>query len=137
MEFVEYGEKEGQLVVYFHGVPGAIEECALFDSCAKDHNLRIISFDRFSIDNSLDRKSYYQAIADKIKLKAGIEPVDIIGFSIGAHVALEVGALLNDKVRHTHLISAAAPLNAGEFIGSMAGGAVFKLAMKSHFFSCC
>ena len=133
MEFVEYGEKEGRLVVYFHGAPGAMEECALFDSYAKHHNLKIISFDRFSIDNSLDRESYYQALANQIKLKAGIERVDLIGFSIGAHVALEVGTLLNDQVRHTHLISAAAPLNAGDFIDSMAGGLVFKLAMEKPF----
>jgi pimeloyl-ACP methyl ester carboxylesterase len=131
VEFVEYGKKEGRLVVYFHGVPGAMEECALFDSCAKDHNLRILSFDRFSIDNSLDRENYYRTIGDQIRLKAGIEPVDIIGFSIGAHVALEVSALINDKVRYTHLISAAAPLNAGDFISSMAGGSIFKLAMKT------
>jgi pimeloyl-ACP methyl ester carboxylesterase len=131
VEFVEYGKKEGRLVVYFHGVPGAMEECALFDNCAKEHNLRILSFDRFSIDNSLDRENYYRTIGDQIRLKAGIESVDIIGFSIGAHVALEVSALINDKVRYTHLISAAAPLNAGDFIGSMAGGSIFKLAMKA------
>ncbi|MDF1693905.1 MAG: alpha/beta hydrolase [Zhongshania sp.] len=133
MEFVEYGKKEGGLVVYFHGVPGAIEECALFDNYAKNHNLRLISFDRFSIDNSLDRESYYQAIADQIKLQAGTELVDLIGFSIGAHVALEVGALLSGNVRYTHLISAAAPLNAGDFIGNMAGGVIFTLAMEKPF----
>jgi pimeloyl-ACP methyl ester carboxylesterase len=130
VEFVECGEKDGKLAVYFHGVPGAMEECSLFDCYARNHNLRIISFDRFSIDSSLERECYYQALADQIKLKAGIEPVDIIGFSIGAHVALEVGMLLGDQVRQTHLISAAAPLNAGEFIGGMAGGFVFKLAME-------
>lgn len=130
MEFVEYGNKEGQLVVYFHGAPGGLEECAVFDSYAKNYNLRIICFDRFAIDNSLDRESYYQQLASQIKIKASDEPVDIIGFSIGAHVALEVGARLNDQVRHTHLVSAAAPINAGDFIDNMAGGLVFKLAME-------
>lgn len=133
MEFVEYGKKDGRPVIYFHGVPGAIEECAIFNTYAKDHNLRIISVNRFSIDNTVDRESYYQAIAHEIKLIAGAEKVDLIGFSIGAHVALEVGALLQSSVRRIHLISAAAPLNAGDFLGSMAGGAVFKLAIERRF----
>jgi hypothetical protein len=71
VEFVEYGNKDGQLIVYFHGAPGAMEECAVFDSYAKDHNLKIICFDRFSIDNSLERESYYQQLADQIHDKAG------------------------------------------------------------------
>ncbi|MEH6518105.1 MAG: alpha/beta hydrolase [Halioglobus sp.] len=125
----EYGNRDGKLVVYFHGAPGAMEECALFDSHAKKHKLKVICFDRSSIDNSLDRRSYYQQLADQIRKKADGELVNLIGFSIGAHVALEVGALLNDQVQHTHLVSAAAPLNSGNFIDNMAGGLVFKLAM--------
>jgi hypothetical protein len=53
VESVEYGNKGGQLVVYFHGVPGAVEECAVFDSYVENHNLKIICFDRFAIDHSL------------------------------------------------------------------------------------
>jgi pimeloyl-ACP methyl ester carboxylesterase len=130
VEFVEYGNKDEQLIVYFHGAPGAMEECSLFDSYAKDHNLRIICFDRFSLDSSLDRDSYYQQLADQVRRKAGGESVAFIGFSIGAHVALEVSALLNGQVRHTHLVSVAAPINSGDFIDNMAGGFVFKLAME-------
>ena len=129
MEFVEYGIKDGQLVVYFHGAPGSMEECAIFDNYAKNHKLRIICFDRFSIDKSHTRKSYYQQLADLVTYQTGGEPVDFIGFSIGAHVALEVSALLNGLVRQTHLVSAAAPINSGDFLDSMAGGLVFKLAM--------
>jgi pimeloyl-ACP methyl ester carboxylesterase len=133
VEFVEYGNKDGQLIVYFHGAPGAMEECAVFDSYAKNHNLKIICFDRFSIDTALERESYYQQLADQIQIKAGGEPVGFIGFSIGAHIALEVSALLNGQVRHTHLVSAAAPINSGDFIDSMAGGFVFRLAMEKQF----
>jgi hypothetical protein len=31
IEFVEYGNKDGKVVIYFHGAPGTIEECVLFD----------------------------------------------------------------------------------------------------------
>lgn len=130
MKFIEYGRKGGQLVVYFHGVPGAMDECAVFDSYAKEHNLKIVCFDRFSISSSLNRESYYQELATQIRIKADGEQVDFIGFSIGANVTLEVGAILNDQVRCTHLVSAAAPISAGGFINSMAGGLVFKLAAE-------
>jgi pimeloyl-ACP methyl ester carboxylesterase len=130
LEFAEYGDKDGKLIVYFHGAPGSMEECSLFDSHAKDHNLRIICFDRFAIDHSADRESYYQQLAHQIKNQSGTESVDLIGFSIGAHVALEVGSILNKQIGQTHLVSPAVPINSGDFIDHMAGGLVFKLAMK-------
>ena len=133
LAFNEFGDTNGQLVVYFHGAPGSMQECSLFDSHAKDHNLRIICFDRFDIDHSVNHEHYYQQLASQIKNQAGVEPIDIIGFSIGAHIALEVGAILNDQVRYTHLVSPAAPLDAGDFIDSMAGAPVFKLAMQRPF----
>ncbi len=50
MKFIEYGSKQGRLVVYFHGALGALEEYALFDEYANKHNVNIVCFDRFSID---------------------------------------------------------------------------------------
>jgi pimeloyl-ACP methyl ester carboxylesterase len=130
MGFVEYGSTGGRTVVYFHGTPGAPDECSIFDCYAKAHNLHIVCFDRFSIDHTLDHASYYQAQADEVKRMVGNEPVDFVGFSMGAHVALMVSALLNGQVRQLHLVSAAAPLSAGNFIDSMAGGLVFKLVKR-------
>ena len=126
---VEYGTKTGTLVIYFHGAPGTIEECAVFDRYARHNNLRIVCLDRFSIQHTTDAEPYYQQLAKHIKCFAGEESFDIIGFSIGAHVALEVSALLQQQIRNIHLISSAAPLNKGDFIDHMAGGLVFKLAM--------
>lgn len=131
--FAEYGDKNGRLVVYFHGAPGSTQECSLFDSHAKQHNLRIICFDRFAINQTVDDRHYYQQLASQINNLVSDESIDIIGFSIGAQVALEVGAILSNQVRHIHLISPAAPLNAGDFIDSMAGAPVFKLALKKPF----
>jgi pimeloyl-ACP methyl ester carboxylesterase len=130
VKFVEYGNKKGQLVFYFHGNPGSIDECAIFENYAKDHNLHVICLERSSIESSFSPERYYQELSDQIKLIALGQSVDIIGFSIGTHVALEVSALLGDQVRFTHLISAVAPINAGDFIDNMAGGLVFKLAME-------
>lgn len=115
--------------MYFHGAPGAIEECAVFDRYARENNLRIVCLDRFSIQHTTDAESYYEQLVNHIKVFAGEKSFDIVGFSIGTHVALEVSALLQQKIRNIHLISSAAPLNKGDFIDHMAGGLVFKLAM--------
>jgi pimeloyl-ACP methyl ester carboxylesterase len=128
LKFSQYGSDNGQLVIYFHGAPGAIEECAIFDSYAKTNNLTFICFDRFSVDASIVGQTYYQFLATEILKKASGEKVDIIGFSIGAFIALQTCRYLNDNVRNLHLISAAAPLEAGDFLNKMAGKHVFRLA---------
>jgi len=136
VETVEYGNQDGRLVVYFHGVPGALAECSIFEQYVQQHQLRIICFDRFALDAALEPENYYQQLANAISAKAGEAPVDIIGFSIGAHVALEMAARLKQQLGQLHLVSAAAPLDAGDFIEHMAGGLVFKLAKnKPRIFS--
>lgn len=128
MDYSEYGDKSGQPVVYFHGAPGSPLESSVFDSYAKHHSLRFICLDRFAVDGTLPTEDYYQQLVQQIKRVLGSQPIAIIGFSIGAQVALEVAKLLATQVRYTHLVSAAAPLDSGDFIEQMAGGAVFKLA---------
>ncbi|KGJ91737.1 alpha/beta fold hydrolase [Colwellia psychrerythraea] len=133
MKFQQYGDNSGSLVVYFHGTPGAITECSLFDDYAKQHKLNIICFDRFAIDSAIRGRDYYQAIANTIKDKAKDKQFDFIGFSIGCHVAIEVSNLLGEQIDNLHLVSAAAPLDSGDYLPDMAGGAVFKLAMNYPF----
>ncbi len=136
MKSQQYGNKQGNLVVYFHGAPGSITECSLFDEYAKQHKLNIVCFDRFSIHSKVQDQAYYQLIATAIRDMANGQNLDIIGFSIGCHVALEVSNLLGAQVQNLHLVSAAAPLESGDYLQDMAGGAVFKLAMHyPHLFS--
>lgn len=131
MTFAEYGDPSGQLVVYFHGAPGAVEECAVFDRSAKKYGLRFVCFDRFSLDSKLSGDEYIQAIASGIGEQAGEQHFAVVGFSIGCHVALQVSALFSEQVRSLHLVSAAGPLEGGEYLDDMAGGVVFKLAKES------
>lgn len=49
MEFIEIGKSDGQLVIFFHVVPGATQECKKFEADADDNELRILCFDRFSL----------------------------------------------------------------------------------------
>lgn len=128
VKYSQFGADKGQIVIYFHGAPGAPEECAIFDSYAKGKGLTIICLERFSIDCSISGEAYYQFLAREISTLADGKSVDFIGFSIGAFIALQTSRYMADGVRSLHLISAAAPLEAGDFINAMAGEHVFKLA---------
>jgi pimeloyl-ACP methyl ester carboxylesterase len=130
LKFLEYGKPEGHKVIYFHGAPGSPEESFIFDAHAKKHNLNIISYDRFSIHSSLQGKDYYKYISKVIIDKANGGQVDIIGFSIGCHAAIETSVYLKGTIRDLHLISSAAPLDADDFLNGMAGKTVFSTAMN-------
>ncbi|QPK64456.1 alpha/beta hydrolase [Methylomonas sp. LL1] len=130
IEFSQFGAGDGQPVIYFHGTPGSPDECEIFDVYGKQHQLTIICYDRSTIAPRLQGAAYYQCIAEEIAKKVGDKPVDFIGFSIGAFVALQVCRAMNGKVRSLHLVSAAAPLDAGNFIDAAAGKAVFRLAQN-------
>ncbi|WP_445369152.1 alpha/beta fold hydrolase [Methylomonas sp. BW4-1] len=130
VKFSQFGAADGQPVIYFHGTPGSPDECEIFDAYAKQHQLAIICYDRSTIAPSLQGDAYYQCIAEEIANKVGDSPVDVIGFSIGAFIALQVSRAMNGKVRSLHLVSAAAPLDACDFIDAAAGKAVFQLAQN-------
>ena len=130
LKFSEYGSPEGRTVIYFHGAPGSPKESSIFDEHAKEHNLNVVCYDRFSIDDSLQNGDYYKYLADAIIDKANGRQVDIIGFSIGCHAAIETSLYLESTFREMHLISSAAPLDGADFLNGMAGEMVFSIAMK-------
>jgi pimeloyl-ACP methyl ester carboxylesterase len=128
MKHSSFGAPGGRLVVYFHGAPGGISETQILHADAKQHGLRVICQDRFAIDRSIVGDRYFQMLANDVESFAQGERVDIVGFSIGAYVALQVSRHMSQKVRSLHLISPAAPLESGDSLNSMAGGKVFWLA---------
>lgn len=130
LAFSRFGADEGRTVVYFHGAPGAPAECRVFDRAGKKHGLAFVCFDRFAMASSLRGERYFEALAVEISVLLGGAPIDIVGFSIGAFVALQTCRYLANPVRTLHLISAAAPLEAGGFLDAMAGKAVFRLAQR-------
>lgn len=131
MEFTEYGNPAGKPVVYFHGVPGSPHESCLFNVPAREHGLRILCFNRFAIGRSITGADYFQHMAQSINETVQGSPIDVIGFSLGTHSALEVSALIPGQIRSLHLVSAAAPLDAGKFLDKMAGKAVFSVAKRN------
>lgn len=128
MKFSQFGSDNGRLVVYFHGAPGAPEECGIFDLEGKNHDLTFICSDRFFVDRSFNGQAYYKLLAAEILRISSGKQVDFVGFSIGAFVALQTCRYMGHEVRSLHLVSAAAPLEAGDFLDAMAGKQVFQLA---------
>ena len=128
MKYSKFGADNGRMVIYFHGAPGAPEECRIFDLDGKKCGLTFICFDRFSVDSSTAGESYYRLLAGEISKKAAGKPVDVIGFSIGAFIALQTCRYLPNGVGNLHLVSSAAPLEAGDYLETMAGKQVFRLA---------
>lgn len=115
-------------MVYFHGMPGTGEELTLCD----DEN--------WQKGNTIvlpDRQDQYAGDFDKISasLKARFfdTPLHFVGFSMGCFVALQVASRLGPMVARIDLISAAAPLELGNFLPDMAGKAVFSAARRSRF----
>ncbi|EPJ46492.1 MAG: hypothetical protein OFPI_33850 [Osedax symbiont Rs2] len=131
LQVLKYGDDQGKIVFYFHGAPGAPAEAAMLEQAAIGEKFCIISFNRFAIDAAIDTQRYYQLLAEQIASISDGQKVDLIGFSIGCHVAIEVALLLEKQLASLHLVSAAAPLEGGDFLVDMAGGAVFKLAQKA------
>ena len=130
MEFIEYGNPNGKPVVYFHGVPGHPEEAAIFNDCAKQHNLRIICPNRFSIPLNLNGNEYHRFLATAIDSRELPDPINFIGFSIGAHSAIATSELISGEIGRLHLVSAAAPLEDESYLSTMAGEKIFKAAIN-------
>lgn len=119
------------LLVYFHGVPGAPIEVTWLEHHAKTHGLKVFAPDRFVLSGGLDGDAYFQSLAAGIVAAADDRPVHFIAFSLGAFVALQTSRFMADQVRSIHLVSAAAPLDGGDFLDALAGKQVFRLARKA------
>ncbi|WP_136441272.1 alpha/beta hydrolase [Pacificoceanicola onchidii] len=98
--------------LYLHGLPGSGAELALGGRSMPVLDRNAPSFAQTAI-----------------RLPAG--PLHLIGFSLGAACALRLAVLAPEKIGRVTLISAAAPLELGDFLPAMAGAPVFRLA-RSH-----
>lgn len=87
--------------------------------------------DRSSMKAGADPAGYFGQLARTIQTCFPDQPLRLIGFSLGASVALRTAPYLGSQVSGIDLISAAAPLGLGDYLGGMAGAPVFKLARSN------
>lgn len=104
---------------YFHGLPGGSGEWAL---CAP------MGLAAFAPDRNAPLSD--AALSAQVQANCANEPITLIGFSLGAPIALAVARELGAQVAHIHLASPAAPLQLGDFLGQMAGGPLFRMAAR-------
>lgn len=117
-------------VVYFHGQPGSPAELDLVFADARGRQGRVHAPDRATDRPDLPLAAYLDHLAADIVQRIPEGPIRLVGFSLGSYVAVEVGLRLEALGRglSLDLVSAAAPLDCGDFLPDMAGGAVFALA---------
>jgi pimeloyl-ACP methyl ester carboxylesterase len=113
-------------IVYFHGQPGSADELSLLDGPLREDAALFVP-------NRSGRRGapgdWLEDVTAQVKVRFPKGPLQLIGFSLGGYVALEVALRLQDeRALELDLISAAAPLSEGRFLRHMAGGLVFRLA---------
>lgn len=113
--------------VYLHGFPGGPEEWAMFGSPPTG----VMAPDRRTDAPHRGFEYYCDHLARRIDANAGGASMGLIGFSLGAHMALELAERLGPRVARIVLVSAAAPLELGDFLPEMAGRPVFRTAQAS------
>ncbi|NQD36222.1 alpha/beta hydrolase [Permianibacter sp. IMCC34836] len=122
--------KQRAVIVYFHGVPGAAAEVAALAPYSNENEFDFLCIDRFALDHTLTGEAYFHRLADLVSAHAAGRPVMLVGFSIGAFVALQTSRHLTGPIHSLQLVSAAAPLESGAFLEHMAGKQVFALAQS-------
>ncbi len=125
------GAAAGPLCVYFHGCPGGPAEAGWFETAARGAGVRLVALDRAVLAPASTGGAYFDALAAEIDALARGAPVRLVGFSLGAFVAVETALRLRRPLAGLDLISPAGPLDGDDVLDSMAGGPLFRLAMRS------
>ena len=109
--------------LYFDGLPGSAAELAGF---GPEIAARAAHFDVAA------RGGDFAGLAEAIAARFPEERLHLVGFSLGAAAALRVTSHLGERVERIALVSPAAPLQLGDFLGQMAGAPVFRAALAGR-----
>ena len=111
--------------VYLHGAPGSPTELEAFAPAGFD----AVAPDRFTTDPRMPLATYLDRTAVELRHATTASPtIRLVGFSLGARVALELATRLGDLCEMVELISPAAPLELGCFLPRMKGAPLFRAA---------
>ena len=118
--------------IYFHGLPGSGAELQLFGPEVQERTNHFRIAQR-QFPNAASEADIFKLITDEMRSKYNGQLLRLVGFSLGASTALRVAALLGPQVEKIDIISAAAPLQSGNYLEKMAGAPVFRIAQKNRF----
>ena len=114
-------------IVYLHGFPGGPEELQAFGA----FTVPVFAPDRRNMPVGLDFPAYIKHLNNIISTQFLHGPITLVGFSLGARIALELAIKLETRIDEIILVSAAAPLQSGRFLNAMAGRLVFGAALRA------
>lgn len=114
--------------LYFHGLPGSAAELAGFgpEIAAKAGAFDVVA------RHGAAGEGYFPRLAASIAARFPAGLLHLVGFSLGAAAALRVAPHLGERVERIDLVSPAAPLQLGDFLGQMAGAPVFRAALAGR-----
>ncbi|PYJ33796.1 MAG: hypothetical protein DME88_07090 [Verrucomicrobia bacterium] len=112
--FEEYGNANGEPVIFCHGWPSSRIMARLTDEPARDLGIRIISPDRPGISGSSlqpDRKlTDWPALVERIADHLAIRDFRMLAISGGAPYAYATAAAMPERVRAMAIVGGAPPL---------------------------
>jgi pimeloyl-ACP methyl ester carboxylesterase len=115
-------------VFFCHGAPGSPQDATLLPPLPPETLL--VAHDIFAAAPDALLGNALEAF-DKTTAQTADGQVTLIGFSLGAMLALQLAAARAPQVKSLILISPAAPLSLGNFLPHMAGKPVFELAKNN------
>lgn len=134
---IEYGDKEGIPVLFFHGTPGSRLLFLEDDEISKSLGIRLISMDRpgFGASDPKPNRSLLDWADDvkEVENYLQIEKFSIIGVSGGGAFAAACAYKLPDRLHSVSLIASATPFQNGKAPKSMmkANKVAFFLSRKA------
>lgn len=112
--------------VYLHGFPGGPAELQLFGQAPRDDHLYVP--DRTRDGDGLAAEVCFDDLAQRLSTHFHGHEIHLIGFSMGARVALELAARLDASVTRIDLVSPACPLDGSDHLDLMAGRMIYRMA---------
>lgn len=113
LSFLEFGNRSGTPVFYFHGVPGSANEASMASLVAGDNDIRLISPDRLSfLSVANNNRSVLHEWPEKVGALADsleISHFSIVAFSGGTPYALACAQQLAHRINSVTLVSPMAP----------------------------
>jgi len=114
LAFDEYGDPEGEPVIFCHGWPSSRSMAELTDEAARELRVRIISPDRPGISGSSFKAertlAEWPEVVRKLAAHLGLEKFRLLAISGGAPYAYAAAWALSDQVTAAAIVSGAPPI---------------------------